>query len=286
MRHEFKATGTSWRIDILDDVSQSIADDILARIRMRIEEFEQAYSRFREDSIVGKISRTAGGYAFPNDAKPMMDLYRALYEITGGLMTPLVGRILVDAGYDASYSLKPKEVIRAAPKWEDAIRYEHPILTTKSPIQLDFGALGKGYIIDIISRLIEESGVSKYTVDAGGDIRTTIPLRIGLEDPEDASRVVGIAEVDCQSICGSAGNRRAWGKYHHIINPKTVESPQHISALWVVADTTILADALSTALFFVSPEELLKKYRFEFVILYKDKTARVSSQFPGKLFEV
>jgi len=73
------------------------------------------------------------------------------------------------------------------------------------------------------------------------------------------------------------------GKYHHIINPVTAESPRHILALWTVAETTLLADALSTALFFVEPD-VLHKYSFDYAILYADKTTRVSPSFPGYFF--
>jgi len=286
MQLAFKATGTSWRVDIPDSTAQGVADDLFSRVKSRIEEFEEAYSRFRKDSIVGKISREAGEYRLPDDAAPMMSLYRELYEITGGLMTPLVGQVLVDAGYDPAYSLKPKETIMEAKSWDSALSYTHPVLRVKEPIQLDFGALGKGYIIDIVTGMIRKSGITEYTVDAGGDIATTKALRIGLENPENIKEVVGMAEVRNQSICGSAGNRRAWGKYHHIINPKTTESPKHISALWVVAETTMLADALSTALFFVSVEKLREKYTFECAILFADKSAFITPKFPGKFFAV
>jgi len=61
--------------------------------------------------------------------------------------------------------------------------------------------------------------VSKdYIVDAGGDIACRNgenskeeAIKIGLENPENFSEIIGIAELRNQSICGSSGNRRAWG---------------------------------------------------------------------------
>ncbi|MDE1874596.1 MAG: FAD:protein FMN transferase [Patescibacteria group bacterium] len=291
---EFEAIGTTWKIDVPGPMSVDQERDLLVAIRDRIAVFDKAYSRFRSDSLVSEIARRAGEYVMPDDALPMMSLYQELYHVTGGLMTPLVGQVLADAGYDATYTLKPKPAIAKAPAWEEIMSYDHPILTIKQPVLLDFGAVGKGYLIDIISRIIREHGFQSYTVDAGGDIahRNAIgkTLRVGLEDPADPKKIVGVADIGDRSICGSAGNRRVWDRFHHIIDPKKVESPRHILGLWTVADTTIVADALSTALFFVSPEALVEKldgrHPFECAILYADRTAYTSKNFPGGLYVI
>ena len=299
---EFEAIGTTWKIDINDGVdipdslNASSDESLLADIRERIDAFDKTYSRFRKDSLVADISRAAGEYRFPDDALPMMTLYKDLYDLTGGLVTPLVGRVLVDAGYDADYSLKPKSDIAAAPRWEDVMEYEHPFLRVKEPVFLDFGALGKGYLIDIVAGILRSRGLKNFTVDAGGDMsHVGAVTRVGLEDPEDTKKVVGVANLAgvgtggagadrSISLCGSAGNRRAWGKFHHIMNPKTAESPRHILGLWTVADNTMLADAMATALFFVGPDKLADKYRFECAILYADRSAVTSKGFPGSFF--
>ena len=285
-RFTFQAIGTSWVIDIPENVTNE--EKILALIQERIEKFDTAYSRFRPDSIVSKIALNAGVYTLPDDAEPMFSLYRELYEMSKGLITPLVGQVLVDVGYDAKYSLHPKDEIQKIKKWDDVMKYSYPTLEVKEPVQLDFGAIGKGYLVDIVSEVLCECGVDNYTVNAGGDIAYknthNKTLRVGLENPENSKEVLGVVEIINKSICGSAGNRRAWGKYHHIINPNTAESPKHILGLWVVTDSTRLADALTTALFFMEPEKLEEKYDFEYVIVYTNHTFCVSKKFSGTFF--
>lgn len=283
----FKAIGTMWQIDF-KSVDSVKAVDIFNAIRTRIEEFEQNYSRFRTDSLVSKIANNVGTHPFPSDAEPMINMYRELYEATEGKVTPLIGQALVDTGYDANYSLKPKEIIREVKNWDDVMNYKNGTLTTKEVVQLDFGALGKGYIVDIVSELLRKEGITDFTVEAGGDMHyqntTSEELRVGLEHPEHPEQAIGIAQIVHGSICGSSGNRRSWGKYHHIINPNTLESPKEITALWVTADTTMLADGLATALFFTDREKLLKSYSFECVLVYADGSAYISPNFPGVLF--
>jgi thiamine biosynthesis lipoprotein len=292
---EFKAIGTSWHIAFLNpkifegyDTSVIESEQLITLIKTRIETFEQNYSRFRNDSFVGQIARQAGSYELPDDAEAMLTLYRSLYDITNGKVTPLIGSVLEDAGYDTRYSLIPKNTILKACSWDEVMKYHAPFLITKQPLKLDFGALGKGYIVDIVAALLREHGRENYTVNAGGDIAysTTIEkvYKVGLEDPADPTQIIGVAELVNKSIAGSAGNRRAWDKYHHIIDPDLTESPRHIAAVWVVAATTIVADGLTTALFFTTPEVLQEHFDFEYVIVYADRSAKVSKDFPGMLY--
>lgn len=285
----FEAIGTMWQIDFDNSLSLSQAAAVEPLILARIDQFDQHYSRFRDDSLVTAMAATSGRYRLPADAEIMLDLYRKLYELTGGAVTPLIGQVLSDAGYDAQYSLEPK-TMHTPPRWEEILLYQFPDLTLFKPAILDFGALGKGYLIDIIANLLQQRGILYFCVDAGGDLmyrgRPGASLRVGLEDPGDVSKVIGVAQIDKQSLCGAAGNRRAWAGYTHIIDPRTLKSPEHIKALWVVAQTTMLADALTTALYFVSADILQHTYKFEYAILYSDHSLKYSPDFPAKFFSV
>ncbi len=288
----FEAIGTKWRIE-LPDMPPKKRDALFEGIRRRIDVFDHTYSRFKHDSFISDIARTSGAYELPADARPLFDLYRKLYELTNGKFTPLIGQVLSDAGYDAHYSLKPKTLLKP-PAWEDALVYEFPKLTVLEPVLLDFGAGGKGYLVDLISEMIERvfendsKSILSYSVNAGGDIRLKSSIsqgeRIGLEHPDHSEQVIGIATISEGSICGSAGNRRTWGEFHHTIDPDTLASPQHIKAIWVTAKSALLADSLSTCLYFVSPDSLRSSYTFEYLIVYKDLTFESSPNFPAKLF--
>lgn len=286
-RFEFEAIGTHWVIDSNEDISPELFASIRSRVRERIDLFDRAYSRFRADSLVSQMARLAGEYELPPDAEPMMDLYHELYGVTGGKFTPLIGQTLSDAGYDAEYSLREKSVTRAS-LWEEVLKYSFPKLTLKRPALLDFGAAGKGYLVDIVSELIHEAGVASFCVDAGGDMRheseSGTQLEVALENPHDPSIAIGTVTLGNASLCGSAGNRRAWGNYHHVIDPDSVTSPRHIAALWVRASTTLLADAMTTALYFVSPDMLRARYTFEYLILYSDNSIEQSEGFGAELF--
>ncbi len=284
----FEAIGTTWKIDAYRDVPEAEKANLLSSIMARIDDFDKAYSRFRADSLVTKMSKETGAFLLPRDAGPMLSLYHDLYICTGGLVTPLIGNLISDAGYDAKYSLITKKGLSSPPAWDETLEYKDLVLTVKKPVLLDFGAAGKGYLVDLVAQVLEANGVSEYCVDAGGDIlhKGEKPIRVGLEDPEDKNKVVGICLLENASICGSAGNRRTWGDFTHIINPKTLNSPKEILAVWVKAKTALLADALATCLFFVSPSTLMDAYGFEYVLVRSDRSVEKSTGFPGEVFTV
>ncbi|HVV25958.1 MAG TPA: FAD:protein FMN transferase [Candidatus Saccharimonadales bacterium] len=283
----FEALGTRWNIQLMEPVESEAWSDLLKKIRRRIEVFDKTYSRFRADSWVSEVSRRAGNYQLPPDGYALLHFYEQLYQATDGKVTPLIGQTMAAAGYDAQYSFVPGELQRPA-RWEAALAYNSRQLTVRQPALLDFGAAGKGYLVDIIGELIEQAGVRSYLINAGGDIRhrsaQAEALDIGLENPLNTSEALGIARLNNQSLCASAGSRRQWGKFHHIIDPVELRSPRRVLASWTIAGDTMTADGLATALFFAEPAALQKRFSFSYAVLYKDMSLRRSPDFPAAIF--
>lgn len=283
----FQALGTQWQMQLYTLLTPAENHRLFNIVQERIAIFEQHYSRFLPGSWLTTISRNPGTYVLPDDAKPLLDFYYRLYQITNGVFTPLIGETLVEAGYDATYSLKPG-VLHSPATWDQTLIYSYPHITIKKPLQLDFGGLGKGYVVDIISALLRAHDVQSFYINAGGDIyyqhAEKTELKVGLEHPDNPQKAIGIAQVLHQSICSSSGNRRAWDGFHHIIHPHSLASPRHILATWAVANDTLLADAMATCLFLVPSSILTKEYQFEYLIVYADYSIEKSSHFPAEIF--
>jgi thiamine biosynthesis lipoprotein len=201
-------------------------------------------------------------------------------------VTPLIGRTLERAGYDATYSFisRPQEPV---PDWDEVMQWQARTVTTTTPLLLDFGAAGKGYLVDLLTALLHQAGIGQFVIDGSGDlyVHDDVPQRVGLEDPSDPTQVVGIVEVSGASLCASAGNRRSWGEgMHHIINPQTQRPVQDITATWTIASTAAQADGLATALFFVSPQQLLAEFTFQYVRLFRNGTIEYSNDLQGEIF--
>lgn len=237
--------------------SQRITSSLHDRMASRIEEFEQALSRFREDSIVSAMARSphGGRFEFPDFVRPLFAFYDRLFDATEGAIDPCVGEDLTRLGYDANLTFRMesgafahlgREHGRAT--W-DSVRRDGTTLITTGPVRLDFGAAGKGYMVDLLAEMVEryalevncdEAGDDNdqsntrpphYVIDAGGDLRIRVhdassgnerhgnnqepdfgerPTRIALEDPDDTTRAIGVLELGNASLCASAPSRRHW----------------------------------------------------------------------------
>ena len=62
------------------------------------------------------------------------------------------------------------------------------------------------------------------------------------------------------------------------------KSVNNILAVWAVADTTIVADAISTALFFVKPKDLERDFDFEYLIVKSDHTYSISPNLDCEIY--
>lgn len=281
----FEAIGTHWEIDMSLDKKREIF--ILDKIKHRIEKFDKAYSRFREDSLISNISKSKDSYKMPEDFEILFNVYKKLDAASNGLFTPLIGNVLEELGYDKDYSLN-KKATQTPKLFQDVLKYHNGTLSTTCPVMLDFGAGGKGYLIDIIGDLLNKEGVEEYLIDAGGDIlhksNSKGVIKIGLENPLNLKQVIGVASINNMGICGSAGNRRVWDGIHHIINPKTLTSPTDILAVWVVSDSALIADAMSTALFLSQDDQVKQAYSCDYLILRNDLTFDKSADFDAEIF--
>ncbi|RZT58330.1 thiamine biosynthesis lipoprotein [Microcella alkaliphila] len=293
---EFEAIGAPWRLDVhpgRESAGGTDADRVA--VDERIAQFDRDWSRFRDDSRIAAIARTPGQHSLAADAGPLMRHLRELYEVTNGRVNPLVGRSLEQLGYDATYRLTPAGDPIAAPAWDDAIALTKDggdgalALDTASPVVLDVGAAGKGYLVDLVAELLLERGAAGAVVDGSGDLRAAgeASIRVGLENPANSELVVGVVELAAgRALAASAPNRRAWGPgLHHLVDAMTGRPlALDVIATWAVADSALVADGAATALFLGEPTEIAERLGVEYVRMHADGRLEASPGWEGELF--
>ncbi len=163
----------------------------------------------------------------------------------------------------------------------------HHAITTRGPLVVDVGAVGKGRLVDLISDLLTAEGFNDCVIDGSGDIlhRGDTTLDVGLEHPRIPDMVIGVANLKNGSICASASNHRTWGDgLHHVLDSRTGRPTTEVIATWAVAADTATADGLATALFFGSSLRLMTAFDFSFVRMFADGRVEVSDNFDGEVF--
>lgn len=334
-----RALGTG----IIISSSKPLPQRVQKRIRASVEEYEHTLSRFRADSLVSRMACAddGGEFEFPEWAGPLFTLYSEFYAATHGTFDACVGADLLALGYDNSVQFVPESAAsagknensssdswanyrRALPvTWADISRdCGSATLRTNQPVQLDFGAAGKGYFVDLVTRIIKEelSGDSPadfdFLVNAGGDMRACFSeennqIKVALENPFDTTQAVAVASIASGALCASSSVRRRWkvkdasylGKdasgfesnliATHLINALDDIPACDLCASWVYIPAktcdfpTAYADALATALF-VSQESYLQKIvqttSAEFAVISPNHALRKTRAFPAHFF--
>ena len=315
---------------IIVRTNRQVAETTRARIASFINDYEQVLSRFRSDSLVTAMGNAphGGSFTFPDWVEDLLSLYDHVVEATDGAIDPCIGEDLIRLGYGADMSFTMQSgaehrlgSIHGRPTWRADVERHGTTLITRRPVHLDFGACGKGYLVDLISHMLDaqwhcldtsdtpgdqerlrmDSGSSpadqlrtSVIIDAGGDlcIRSASPITIALEDPANTNNAVGTVILTDGSLCASAPSRRRWGAMHHLLNAISGLPVNAVSAAWTWSDPTkyryptAVADGLATGLFVCSASRLAADFDFECALMYADRRASASELFPGSFFTI
>ena len=210
---------------------------------------------------------------------------KEMYETTNGRVNIALGSVLSiwhdyrseGMNNPASAKLPPMEALTAAAEHTDirnlVIDEAACTVTITDPaMTLDVGAVAKGYAVEMIARDLESGAltgepVTGYVLNVGGNVRTLgykgdgSPWIVGIENPLDeaANPYRAYLNLSGQSLVTSGSYQRYYlveGKrYHHIIDPDTLMPGELYLSVSVVTPSSADGDALSTALFCMTPEE-------------------------------
>lgn len=154
---------------------------------------------------------------------------------------------------------------------------------------LDLGAIAKGYATEYVADWLVEQGVEHAIVNAGGNVKTigTHPVnetfRIGLQDPDNLSAVFGSVEIGATSVVTSGDYQRYFEyegqRYHHLLDPETLQPARLYRSVSVVAENSTVADVLSTTLFMLPQNEgeaFIEQYYPDVAVLWYDLAGNIS----------
>lgn len=191
---------------------------------------------------------------------------------------PLISNVMQRVGY------RYIEIDHAA----SAIRKSIP------DVRLDLSGIAKGFAVDQIATLLDELGYQNYLVEVGGELRSrgeksdNNTWKVAIERPtvsrQDVFRVLSLKN---RAIATSGDYRNFYTdngqRYSHSINPRTGRPVTHeMVSVSVIADSTMQADALSTALIVLGPDEALafgQKYKVGVHFILKSASGKLIEQF-------
>lgn len=247
------------------------SSDVLADAKAMVQKYEGLFSVNVDSSDVAKLNASAGiPVKVSEETYEILQKSVRVSEQTDGLFDVSIYPLVRAWGFTTeSYRVPEKKEIQDILKhvdYRNIIFGENYEVTLPKDMQIDLGAIAKGYLSQQLIELFAQKKVTAAVVSLGGNVQTygkkpdASLFRVGITDPSDGVSVYGSVEVGEKAVITSGSYQRYFEengkKYHHIMDKRTGEpADSDLQSVTVISDRGETADALATALFIMGKEK-------------------------------
>lgn len=236
----------------------SVAEKVGKAAFDRVAQLDETLSAYIQTSEVSRLVRRAGNG--PVTVGP--DLYHVLqaglewarqsdgaFDVTVAPLTAL-WKAAFKRGHPPCPALIEQALSRVGP---DKIRLDSRARSVDLDpgVEIDLGAIGKGYACDEALRVIRDEGIESAMIEAGGDLAVlgTPPGSAGWDVAIDGRPGPPLSLSD-QALSTSGDSVQGWEfdavRYSHVVDPRTGRPTTHRLQATVVGPSCTMADALAT----------------------------------------
>ena len=261
------------------------------QIQNRIQELEKILSTTLPESEVYYINHSK---ILPSPLKPelkeLLEYSADMHKKTYGAFNPALYPVIREWGFTTEeYKIPSEQKIQQLLLNTDfSVFYDSEFLPNSKineGMELDFGAIGKGYAADEAVAILKENGITSALLDFGGNIQTVGKKpdgslwNVGIRNPWGKSAVCAL-KVESKAVVTSGGYERFFedengNRYIHIFDPKNGHPCDgDLESVTIVCPSGKYADTLSTALFVMGKEAAVEWWKnnpdFDFILITKN----------------
>ena len=271
------ALGTSYNIQYVANVPE---DKIQNGIDSIFYILNKSLSTYLPQSDISKINRGDTTVVVDHHFRLVFEKATEVWKATDGYFDPTVGALVNAYGFGPAkvineLNLQQKDSLLTLTGWQKVkLKNDHTVVKESPLIYLDFNALAKGYVVDVIGDYLHQMGNQHYMVEIGGEIvtkgnspKTGQAWKIAIDDPRQGAHRKFLQTLTLHNkALASSGNYRKYRidtitgeRFVHSINPLIGSAKKtNILSTSVKAPDCMTADAWATALM-VMPLEKGKK---------------------------
>lgn len=273
----FEAMGTTISLAIVHDKAQVL----LTEAKRRLLDYEERFSANDPDSLLMRVNAKAGLAPVQVDA----DLFKLIaigrdYSLRSDVslniaIGPLIK--LWQVGFEGA-NLPSEAAI------QDRLALTHPadiilddakqtVYLAKQGMEIDLGAVAKGYFADLIKDYFLEQDVQSGMINLGGNVLLVGAhlenpsgfWRVGVQDPDQSrNHLRGIIQFQDGSVVTSGIYERHFeyqGKtYHHIFDSQTgYPVDNDLAGLTIVSKSSLVGEIYTSLYFNLTSQDLLAK---------------------------
>ncbi|MCM8795725.1 MAG: FAD:protein FMN transferase [Candidatus Omnitrophica bacterium] len=235
-----------------------------------INRIESLLSKYKEDSQISRLNKLGVlENAYPETIY-IIRKSREFWLATDGAFDITIGPLMDLWGFSNKKYVLPreekiKEILKLVGSDKIILQDKDNVVKFKTlGMKIDLGAIAKGYAVDCAVKKLRKAGIKSCLINAGGDIYCLgenfgRPWRVAIQDPRKKG-FLGYLELKDKAVATSGDYAQYFIKdqkrYTHILNPKTgYPADSGVVSVTVVADDTLTADALATAIFVLGKEK-------------------------------
>lgn len=244
-----------------------------------VDEIEERISIYRETSELSRINAAAaaGWVAASADVLDLLVLARELHARTAGAFDIAAGSLVRAWGFLRRQGRTPGPDELAAAVAASGMRHveidepQERVRFARHGVELNPGAIGKGWAIDRAVELLQAAGVPSSLVHGGQssvrgigtqgpDVPGRSGWRVGLRHPLRPGRRLATITLRDRAL-GTSGSGTQYfvdrgRRLGHILDPRTGLPAEGVISATVLAPSAAEADALATALYVLGPAGL------------------------------
>lgn len=262
-----------------------------------ISKLESKLNEYQDESWLGRVNADSVNTEFSMDADiyELFVLADSLYKLSSGAFDPTIKPVWDLWGFNSESPTLPDSLeIQKYLKNVDfgQIRFSRDKLIKPLGMQISFGALAKGYILDKAREYMKTLDLESGYINCRSSMTffgSKIPQLVYIQHPRNTDDYIASFKILNQSV-GTSGDYQQFYeidsvRYHHIIDPTTGYPVNNMHSVTVLCDSAAWADGLSTALFLLPPDkslELIKNMpNTNVVIYYSNESGLVSLKSSG-----
>lgn len=310
-------------ITVISD-SEKRAQGAIDSAYREIDRLEKLLNFYSRESEVSLINDNAGIMPVRVSQDTLDVIEKAIYtsEMTGGAFDITVGPVVKLWDFQSRVVPDEKTISEKA----KLTGYRNIVLDktggtvflSTRGMQIDLGALVKGYAADRAVEILKSNGITSGIVTIGGEVKAfgTRPggdqWNVGIQNPrpvknvenlvppnppsekrgdgEVSDQILATIKLSDRAISTSGDYEKFFVKegkwYHHIFDPKTGHPVYECQSVTIVAKDAVFTDAFATGIFVLGPErglEVLKRVGFDGVIVDKNGTIHMTDGLQGKV---
>jgi thiamine biosynthesis lipoprotein len=276
------------------------AEEAMEAAFREVQRIDFLMSNYREDSEICRVNRNAG----KKETKVSPEILRVIQQaldissLSAGAFDITIGPVLRLWNFREGKFPEEKDLRENLKKVDyrqikiDRIRSS--IFFQKQGMEIDLGAIAKGYAVDRASDILQKKGIDNFLVNAGGDLKVNgskekgLPWTVGIRHPRLSSTMIAKLSPRQAGVATSGDYERFFMKegerYHHLLNPSTGTPARECQSVTVMAPSAMAADALATAIFVLGPPKglaLLKRMNdVHAIIVDRGGSVLVSPHWP------